>query len=264
MFSKLLLRSGLSQPLTRGRHVDSIENNLLRSNIIRKKCFLRKIYLRWYALIIKSLNRNIKGPLLELGSCGGFFKEFIPELITSDILRIPDMGVVLDGQHLPFSRESLRGIVMINVFHHLPEIESFLDDAGFCVKPGGTVVMIEPWVTNWSRIMYGLFHFEECRLDTKDWKSPAGGPLSGANLALPWIVFERDRKRFEQNFPKWQVERIELHEPFCYLLSGGVAFKSFMPPGFYDICRRLENIVRPWMHRWAMFATITLIRRKNE
>ena len=264
MFSKLFLRSGLSHPLSRAKDIDSIEKNILRSNIIRKKGFLRKIYIRWYALIIKSLQDNIEGPLLELGSCGGFFKEFIPRLITSDILRLPDVGLVFDGQHLPFSKDSLRGIVMINVFHHLPEIEPFLVDAGFCIKPGGTIVMVEPWVTNWSRIIYGLFHFEECRLDSKDWKSPVGGPLSGSNMALPWIVFKRDRKKFEQNFPEWQIKRIELHEPFCYLLSGGVSFKSFVLPGFYDMCRRIENIVRPWMHQWAMFATITLIRKKTE
>ena len=264
MLSKLLLRSRLSHPHARGLDIDSIRKNILRSNIIRKKNFLNRIYLRWYASIIKSLHGNMEGSLLELGSCGGFFKEFIPELIESDILRIPDVGVVLDGQHLPFSRESLRGIVMINVFHHLPEIKSFLADAVLCVKPGGTVVMVEPWITNWSRIIYGLFHFEECRLDSEGWKSPMGGPLSGSNLALPWIVFERDRKKFEQDFPEWQIKSIELHEPFCYLLSGGVSFKSFMLPGFYDMCRRIENIVRPWMHQWAMFATITLIRKKTE
>ena len=261
MLSKLLLRSGLSHPLSSGLDIDSIEKNILRSSIVHKKYFLKNIYHNWYQLIIKSLPDDVNGQLLELGSCGGFFEEFVPDLIKSDILQIKDLDMVLDGGNLPFSKDSLKGIVMVNVFHHLPDIESFLADADSCVKPGGTIVMVEPWVTTWSRIMYGLFHFEECRLNSKHWKSPEGGPMSGANLALPWIVFERDRRKFERKFPNWQILRIELHEPFCYLLSGGVSYKSLILPGLYNMCRRLEIVVKPWMHRWALFAAITLVKK---
>jgi hypothetical protein len=41
--------------------------------------------------------------------------------------------------------------------------------------------------------------------DAADWSFPAVGPLSGANGALPWILFERDRARFEREFPQWVI-----------------------------------------------------------
>jgi len=82
--------------------------------------FLKKIYEKWYDSVSKSLPLNITGPVLEIGSGGGFLKEFIPGLISSEIFRIPGIEITLDGEKLPFKNASLRGIVMIDVFHHIP------------------------------------------------------------------------------------------------------------------------------------------------
>jgi len=42
---------------------------------------------------------------------------------------------------------SLRAIVMTDVLHHIPNVESFFAEAARCVRPGGVIVMIEPWLT---------------------------------------------------------------------------------------------------------------------
>ena len=70
-----------------------------------------------------------------------------------------------------------------------------LDPAGFlaesarCVRAGGALVMIEPWVSRWSRFVYTRFHHEPFDPDSPRWEVPQTGPLSGANGALPWILF---------------------------------------------------------------------------
>ena len=73
-------------------------------------------------------------------------------------------------------------------------------------------------------------HHEPFDPDCPQWELPKGGPMSMANSALPWVVFERDRQRFEILFPEWRIEKIQLQAPFRYLLSGGVAYRSFQPP----------------------------------
>ena len=72
----------------------------------------------------------------------------------------PGSTLVLDGLALPFAAGSLRGIAMTNVLHHLPRPLRFFAEAARCVRPGGVVTMIEPWVTPWSRWVYTRLHHE--------------------------------------------------------------------------------------------------------
>ena len=72
-------------------------------------------------------------------------------------------------------------------------------------------MLIEPWRTAWSEIIYRRFHYEPFRPDARTWEFDSPGPLSGANGALPWIVFERDRTAFEREFPFLRVVSIHLH-----------------------------------------------------
>jgi SAM-dependent methyltransferase len=131
------------------------------------------------------------------------------------------IDAVLDGQILPFADNVLRAIVMTDVLHHLPQPRCFFAEATRCVQTGGVIIMIEPWVTPWSRLVYTKLHYEPFRPKTVDWGFPANGPLSGANGALPWILFEQDRARFRQEFPWLRIRSIRLMMPFRYLVSGG-------------------------------------------
>ena len=42
---------------------------------------------------------------------------------------------------------SLDGIVMTDVLHHIPDCTSLFHEAARVIRPGGRVVMIEPWNT---------------------------------------------------------------------------------------------------------------------
>ena len=69
--------------------------------------------------------------------------------------------------------------------------------------------MIEPWVTPWSRLIYTKLHHEPFNPESEKWDFPSSGPLSGANGALPWIVFCRDRHLFEERYPQWEIVTIK-------------------------------------------------------
>ncbi|MCK5417730.1 MAG: hypothetical protein KAI93_04470, partial [Desulfobacterales bacterium] len=72
---KSAIRSALNHPLTRGLDLDSPETTLVRFRLIKQKSFLRKFYQDCYISIAHSLASDIGGPILELGSGGGFIKE---------------------------------------------------------------------------------------------------------------------------------------------------------------------------------------------
>jgi SAM-dependent methyltransferase len=254
-----MLKTWLAHPLTRNLDIDDPQTTHLRGQIIQEKNFLRQIYEEWYRAIVAVLPGG-QGAVLELGAGGGFMSDFVPDLIISELFHCPKINVVLDGLHLPFAAKSLRAIVLTNVLHHLTEPRFFFAEAARCVRPGGVVVMIEPWVTPWSRFVYSRLHHEPFEPESPSWELPSHGPLSGANDALPWIIFSRDRIRFQQQFPQWRIDVIKPMMPFRYLISGGVSMRGFAPSWSFGFWKQLENALDRWGNQLAMFAQIVLRR----
>jgi SAM-dependent methyltransferase len=245
----------LGHPLTRGLSVDDPRTTLLRREIIQEKSFLRALYCEWYGRIVGALPK--KEDVLELGSGAGFFQQFLPSVITSEVFETPGVKLIADACDLPLPNQSLDAIVMTDVFHHIPDVSRFLVEATRCVRPGGRIVMIEPWRTSWSEWVYTHLHSEPFSPES-GWKIPSTGPLSGANGALPWIIFQRDKALFEAHNPLWRIKNIEPMMPFSYILSGGVSMRSLMPGWVYRPIRILERSLL--QRRWAMFALIELER----
>lgn len=256
------LRALLAHPLTHGLDIDAPSTTTLRRRIVRNKPFLRQLYQEWYRLLRSELP-SIDGAILELGSGAGFMNEYIDGLITSEVFMTPGVSVVLDGCALPFDNASLRAIVMTDVFHHISAPRAFLAEALRCLRPGGAILMIEPWISPWSRVVYRYLHHEPFAPEARRWEFPATGPLSGANSALPWIVFSRDRVEFEREFPRLRLRRVRPMMPVSYLLSGGVAMRSLMPGFSYPLWRRLEKIVGAFTDSTAMFALIIVDVQKS-
>ncbi len=254
-----MLRRLFAHPLTRGLDIDSPETTQLRREIIRSKPFLQKIYLEWYGAILQEVG-EASGIMLELGSGAGFLADVAKNTITSDIFLVDGIKVVLEGQHLPLKDHSIEALAMVNVLHHVPEPERLFKEAARCVRSRGKIIMIEPWLTAWSHFVYTRLHHEPVDEKSQEWTIHGEGPLSGANSALPWIIFRRDRDLFERKFPMWKIIEVSPCMPFRYLLSGGISLRSFMFAGAFSFWRGIENLLKPWMNSLAMFAKIVLVR----
>ena len=254
------LKSWMACPPTKGLDLDDPSTTQLRRQIIRRKSFLRQIYREWYRVLVEALPVG-QGLTLELGSGAGFLDEMLPGVITTELFYCPGIRAVLDAQRLPWANESLRAIVMVNVLHHIPRPHDFFAEATRCVRAEGAIIMIEPWVTRWSRWVYAHLHHEPFHPDAREWEFRSTGPLSGANGALAWMIFGRDKGKFESMFPAWQIERVELMLPFAYLLSGGVSLRRLMPGWTFGFWRRIERRLDPWSEALAMFAHIVLRKK---
>jgi len=255
-----LVKTWLTHPLTRGLNINDPRTTFLRRRILTEKKFLRLIYDEWYRSVAEGLPPG-NGPVLELGTGAGFLDDYIVDLITSDIFPWPHIRIVLNGMEMPMANGALRSIVMIDVLHHIPNVRQFLVEAARCIQPGGAIIMLEPWVTFWSRLVYSRLHDESFETGAVDWHFETTGPLSAANGALPWMLFARDREQFEREFPMWQIKSIKPIMPFRYLLSGGMSMRSLMPGWCFGGWRFLEGLMQPWIDSWAMFARIVLVKR---
>ena len=240
--------------------LDDVRTSLAHREIILQKKFLRKIYEKWYSVFISESHKVPPGILLELGSGGGFLKELLPQVITSDIQKIDFCDKCFNAEQMPFKDGEISAIFMINVFHHIPNPASFLSEAQRTLKSGGKIVMIEPANSFWGRWIYQHFHHEP--FDPKGgWTIPSTGPLSGANGAMPWIYFERDVELFKSKFPQLQIESIKYHTPLLYLVSGGVSRKALVPLWSWGIFDGVENILTKITKHASMFHTSTIVKK---
>ncbi len=260
MGNNSLLRRLLAHPLTVELSLDDPATTELRKKIISSKPLLRDIYSEWYRNLAAELP-ELAGSVLELGSGAGFLEEYIPGLITSEIFCCSTVRVVADAEEMPFGNHSLRAIVFTDVLHHMPDVRRFFAEASRCLCSGGKILMIEPWVTPWSRFIYRTFHHEPFLPEAEDWSFPSSGPLSGANGAIPWMVFARDRQRFESEFPELVIDHIRPCLPFRYLLSGGVGMRSLVPGCSRPLWALLERAVEPFRSHLGMFAFVSVQRR---
>jgi SAM-dependent methyltransferase len=237
--------------------LDDPKATLAHREIILSKPYLKRLYLGWYKLFI-SKTKDIKGGRhLEIGSGGGFYKEVFPEVVTSDILDLPNVDKVFSAEEMPFGSNELASIVMLNVFHHIPKPYLFLKEAERTLIKGGKIIMIEPANSSLARFIYKRFHHEP--FDEKGGREiQPGNPLSNSNQALPHIYFERDKEQFKKDFPALKINTIEYHSPFSYIISGGVSRSAMLPYFMYNLVQGFEWLLSPLIKHIGLFCTIEI------
>jgi len=256
----LNVKDFLTIPMARGVDLDRPEAAVIHRSIIQNKKFLYRLYEDFYGAFAQEAASvsHLPGRLLELGSGGGFLKEKLPNIVTSEVCKIPLVDQVIDANNLPFGKEELRGIFMLNVLHHLPKPRSFFREATRCLVRGGRVVLIEPFNSWFGKWVYTRFHHEPFDDQMSEWESLDGGRMSTSNQALPWIIFWRDKHVFEKEFPELKILKRTPHTALGYLLSGGMTWRSLVPGLAYPLASQVDRILSKWNRFFPMFQTIVL------
>ena len=229
--------------------------------IIEKKPALKRFYEEVYQKYLSCLDRCEPGGLiLEIGSGAGFAKEVIPNIITSDVVDYPQIDLVLDATNMDFPDNSFSCICMFNVLHHIPNAPAFFSEAARCLKPGGRVCMIEPypgWIGAW---VYRYLHHEDYDPNVKHWEFESHGPVSDANNALPYVIFERDLDKFKQQFPCFSMLRFEPHTPLRYWFMGGLKSWSVLPHWSYGFFSWIDQKLINISPKFGSFVDIELMK----
>lgn len=247
----------LAYPALHNLEMDSDAWFLAQRKILLDKKFLHKIHSDLYDQIGQFLPVPAR-LVVELGSGAGFIDEAIPRALRTDVFFHPFVDLVMDGARLPFPDGAVDALVMVDVFHHIPDTKGFLRNSLRVLRSGGRIVMIEPWVSDWSKLVYSRLHSEPLNWRAREWSFVSSGPVSGANQALAWIVFQRDRQVFEREFPDLEVIKIQPMMPFRYLLSGGVSSRLGLPGFLYASVKQFERLVEKNIKKWAMFGLVVL------
>jgi hypothetical protein len=130
------------------------------------------------------------------------------------------------------------------------------------LKPGAKVIMIEPTNTPFSRLIFKHIHHEQFDEKNDSWQVNGKGRMADANLAMPWAIFSRDKKKFLVKYPDLEILQINKHTPFRWFLSGGMAYRQFVPSASFGFFTKIEKLLSPFDNILCSFMTIVI--KKSE
>jgi SAM-dependent methyltransferase len=179
----------------------------------------------------------------------------------------PHLDMAVDAQATPFPDLSVRAFYGINCFHHLPAPRKFFAELARTLVPGGGCVLIEPYhgfvAARFYERVFDTEHFDKSQ-PAWDEQGDAMGAMRGANQALSYIVFERDRREFARQFPGLEIVlQRPLRNYLRYLLSGGLNFRQ-LAPGFAAPLIRLGEFALSPLERALALHHVVVLRKKSE
>jgi len=236
---------------------DSVESSELARKIMREKKCLRDIYTETYQemMQVKKKYLDVEGPVLEIGSGGGFIKDIFPEVMTSDIKKLDSVDQVFSAESIPLPDASVAAIFAVHVLHHIPDVTKFLREAERVLKPGGGIVCVEPYWSPVAKFVYTHMHTEPYNDQAPSWRIEGNGPMSGSNQALSYLLLKRDRAQFAKLFPDLKLVYERSSGFIRYMATGGIWLDPMLPEFFFTPLKYLEYVLRPIMPLVAIHHT---------
>lgn len=250
----------LTHPSLRGCEMGSHEWFAAQKAMMRSKPLIQRCYNLWYRLLLEDCDsvpaQQRSGRIVELGSGSSYIKELRPGIISSDV--VPGADLVIDGRRLPFPDESIQALLLTHVFHHIPDVGQFFAEASRVLVPGGVISMVDIPHTPFARFFFTRFHPEPYNDRAPEWDFPEGHSMLDSNQALSWMVFYRDKDKFERRFPELRLERRRYLPWLSYLLSGGVNLRSFVPGPLTWVMPPIDWLLKPLDRLFAVHWHLTV------
>lgn len=180
--------------------------------------------------------------ILEIGSGASPLKQFLSNVITSDVLDLDYLDLVFDCHGIDkldaIKDERLDVITLTNALHHLQNPIAFLNRSASKLKSGGKVIATEPFFSVLSTPIFRCLHHKPVHFRISEpGLGEVQGPLASANIALPWLIFFRRREWLERLNEKYDIAWLSVR-PFTglsYMLTGGISRKLLVSSFLYRL-----------------------------
>jgi SAM-dependent methyltransferase len=230
----------------------------------QNKYLIKLLYSDYYKIIKKNIYKNNRYKILELGSGAGNIKKVITKCITSDQFKNKNIDRIENIYKINFRNNSISNIILIDVFHHLRFPGLALKEINRVLIKNGRIIMIEPAMGLFPRIIYKIFHYEPNGFSLKlNWyKIPKKTPNSNqyfAAQAMPWRAFflkELDLKS------KYKIKLIKPFSDFAFLFSGGYSYRAFYPKFLYPFIKLIDKILTSFSIK-IFSARMLIVLEKN-
>ncbi len=229
--------------------------------------------LLWYRELYRDQFRDFPNAaalsILEIGSGTSPLKQFYPNVVTSDLLDLDYLDLVFDCHDIDkldaIKDKSLDVITLTNVLHHLKRPIAFLNRAATKLKPGGKVIVTEPFFSVISTLIYKYLHYEPVVFGIVEPElTKVHGPLASANQALGWLIFFRRREWLQRLNGNFDVASLSVR-PFSalsYMATGGISRRLPVPHLLYRTLFPIDlALSRCFPRFWAALTSKVSLRR---
>ncbi len=238
----------------------------LNAEYWKKKPLLQKIYSEFYREIAAALDSETGKDVLEIGSGIGAIKTILPDCITSDVFENPWLDRVENAYDLKFADNSLQGIVLFDVWHHLQYPGTALKEFVRVLKPGGRVVLFEPAMGLVGRLVYGCFHHEPLGLRQLIQWEPANTQPTPINYYAAqgncWRTFYRKTDPIK-DYPFFEHTDTKTISALSYVASGGFSRRQLYPDAFYPLVINIEKTFDKFPSLFATRMLVVLRKRQH-
>jgi hypothetical protein len=246
-----------------------------RATTLRNRAQLgaNKNLLFWYRELYRDQFRDFPNPaelsILEIGSGTSPLKQFLSNVVTSDVLDLDYLDLVFDCHEIDkldaIKDKSIDVITLTNVLHHLKSPIVFLNRAASKLKSGGKVIATEPFFSLLSTPIFKYLHHEPVDFHVSEPElGEVQGPLASANIALPWLIFLRRREWLQRLNDNFNVASLSArpYSALSYMATGGISHRLPIPRLLYRTLFPIDRAFsRYFPNLCASFFTIILTRR---
>jgi SAM-dependent methyltransferase len=232
---------------------------LLNQQRWQNKPILRTIYREFHQAIALQLSSLPQPLVVELGSGIGNIKEVIPHCLRTDLFPNPWIDQIENAYALTFADETVSDLILFDVFHHLRYPGTALREFRRVLRPGGRLIMFEPFISLLGLIVYGIYHHEPIGWrDEIIWNAPEGWSEKNTDYYAAQgnatrIFFGRMAPTLLKN---WKIVCRKRLAAFSYVTSGGYSDRLLYPERFYPQIRALDRFFDTVP---GLFATRTLV-----
>lgn len=223
---------------------------------------LRAFYGNLYRTMVEHC---ISGPTLEVGSGIGVSKLFIPNIMTSDIVKTKYVDISASCYDLKNDMQ-WANILALDVFHHLRYPIRFLTSASGALRVGGRLILIEPAATCAGSLLYRLFHHEPmCVEEVKppyDFEN-AKGDENFSNMAMAEGIFGKQTEKTQIILRNLALRLIDVkyRDLFVYFCTGGFSHRSLLPAAVVKRLLELEGLVPQYILKKMALRMLIVIER---